>query len=203
AEGGNLDFVINDINFYNMIISGMYSWDLAIQVPQLIDDLYAGNITDRVEVFASYHVDWILDTSFSDVVFFMVDCHDSGHYSEIDLHNAIQQVPLLADMYSEWAKYDTCPKVPGLRAGNDFRMPVYSDVPTLLLSGELDPVTPPMWGRMVADTLTAGRHRVLREIGHGVAYSSVCGQNIMRAFWSDPLAEPANCSAWEEHPDYQ
>jgi pimeloyl-ACP methyl ester carboxylesterase len=50
----------------------------------------------------------------------------------------------------------------------DFTAPVRSDRPVLLLSGELDPVTPPRYGAMVVETLPNGRHLVARGQGHNV-----------------------------------
>jgi pimeloyl-ACP methyl ester carboxylesterase len=50
----------------------------------------------------------------------------------------------------------------------DFHEPVQSDKPVLLLSGELDPVTPPRYGAEVQRTLSRGRHFVLRGQGHTV-----------------------------------
>ncbi len=55
----------------------------------------------------------------------------------------------------------------GVRPAN-FRAPLKSDVPALLLSGEFDPVTPPRYGDAVARTLPHGRHLVLRGQGHNV-----------------------------------
>ena len=45
--------------------------------------------------------------------------------------------------------------------------PVVSDVPSLLLSGNLDPVTPPSWGELVAQGLHRSRHIVVPGAGHG------------------------------------
>ena len=50
----------------------------------------------------------------------------------------------------------------------DFRAPLAGDVPVLLLSGELDPVTPPRYGDEVAKGLPNARHLVLRGQGHNV-----------------------------------
>lgn len=50
----------------------------------------------------------------------------------------------------------------------DFHAPLASDAPVLLLSGELDPVTPPRYGEAVVATLSKGRHLVLRGQGHNV-----------------------------------
>lgn len=46
--------------------------------------------------------------------------------------------------------------------------PVRSDIPTLLLSGALDPVTPPEGGEAVAAHLTNALHIVVPGAGHGV-----------------------------------
>ncbi|MDQ3617838.1 MAG: alpha/beta hydrolase [Pseudomonadota bacterium] len=49
----------------------------------------------------------------------------------------------------------------------DFNAPFKSDLPVLLLSGELDPVTPPRYGEQVLQNLPNGRHLVLDGQGHG------------------------------------
>jgi pimeloyl-ACP methyl ester carboxylesterase len=59
--------------------------------------------------------------------------------------------------------------------------PIKSSIPTLVLSGQLDPVTPPVWGEQVAAHLTASRHVVIPGTGH-TAGSTGCGVRIIRAF---------------------
>jgi pimeloyl-ACP methyl ester carboxylesterase len=49
-----------------------------------------------------------------------------------------------------------------------FNEPLKSKVPALLLSGEIDPVTPPAYGEQVLKGLPNGRHLVLRGQGHNV-----------------------------------
>jgi len=50
----------------------------------------------------------------------------------------------------------------------DFAAPLKSKVPVLLMSGELDPVTPPEYAERVAKTLPNARAVVLRGQGHNV-----------------------------------
>jgi pimeloyl-ACP methyl ester carboxylesterase len=50
----------------------------------------------------------------------------------------------------------------------NFHEPVISDIPTLLLSGEVDPVTPPENGRQVAQTLSNSLHLIAPGQGHNV-----------------------------------
>jgi pimeloyl-ACP methyl ester carboxylesterase len=62
-------------------------------------------------------------------------------------------------------------------------------IPTLVLSGALDPVTPPAIGRFAASL--AGQQARLVEFpheGHGVVTASPCAALIWRAFLADPSA---------------
>jgi len=63
----------------------------------------------------------------------------------------------------------------------DYYAPVVSTVPALVLSGELDPVTPPTWGLSVVQHLRNGRHVVMPGTGHGVA-ATACGNRIVSDF---------------------
>ncbi len=58
--------------------------------------------------------------------------------------------------------------------------PVTSDVPALVLSGDLDPVTPPGWGDAVATHLKRARHITVPATGHGVL-ATPCGQELITA----------------------
>jgi len=76
----------------------------------------------------------------------------------------------------------------------DFATPVRSDVPVLLLSGALDPVTPPKYGDAVAKMLPNSRHVVAGGVGH-IASSHGCAPRLIASFVdSASLADlPAGC----------
>jgi pimeloyl-ACP methyl ester carboxylesterase len=78
-----------------------------------------------------------------------------------------------------------------------FREPVRSAVPTLLLSGRRDPVTPPRTAQDAARTLTRSRVVVWPFGGHGTdgLASPECRVSIMRDFLrtADPDALPLAC----------
>lgn len=65
------------------------------------------------------------------------------------------------------------------------RQPVTSDVPTLLLSGGYDWLTPPAWGREAAKSLSASRHVVFRAQGHGVVQEP-CAARLRDSFIDEP-----------------
>ena len=62
-----------------------------------------------------------------------------------------------------------------------FYEPVQSPIPTLILSGAIDPVTPPVWGESIAKTLPNSRHLVFPGTGH-TAGGTGCGRRLIKAF---------------------
>jgi len=66
----------------------------------------------------------------------------------------------------------------------DFAKAVKSDVPTLIFSGGMDPVTPPAYGAEVAKDLPNGRHIVAPGYGHIVSYQA-CGPRLIATFVED------------------
>jgi len=70
--------------------------------------------------------------------------------------------------------------------------PIVSDVPALVLSGTFDPITPPAWAVLAAETLPQAQILTIPEIGHGVIRSSVCVAEIAAAYLGDPAAPVAS-----------
>ncbi|WP_157736214.1 alpha/beta hydrolase [Granulosicoccus antarcticus] len=60
----------------------------------------------------------------------------------------------------------SCKPWPVGRIDEDFKEPLISDKPVLILSGEADPVTPPRYGEQVAKTLVNSRHLINPQQGH-------------------------------------
>jgi pimeloyl-ACP methyl ester carboxylesterase len=76
------------------------------------------------------------------------------------------------------------------------RVPRATQVPTLILSGENDPITPPVLAGRAARALgSAVRWIRFPEVGHGVAEQSECARSLMGAFFENPLADlDARCA---------
>jgi pimeloyl-ACP methyl ester carboxylesterase len=93
-----------------------------------------------------------------------------------------------------------CDVWPRGTASADAATPVTSDVPALILSGGLDPVTPPANGAEVAKTLANSRHVVASGYGHIVS-PHACAPRLIAAFVDDPTFAglPASCIDHLEH----
>jgi pimeloyl-ACP methyl ester carboxylesterase len=76
----------------------------------------------------------------------------------------------------------------------DFYAPVVSDKPVLILSGGLDPVTPPAAGEEVARTLSHSRHIVAAGYGHIVS-PHACAPRLIEKFVEDAgfATLPSSC----------
>ena len=64
----------------------------------------------------------------------------------------------------------------------DYRAPVRSDIPTLLISGFLDPATPPSGAEEVAKHLSNSLHVVARYGSHAYGGMAPCIDNVMAEF---------------------
>jgi pimeloyl-ACP methyl ester carboxylesterase len=76
----------------------------------------------------------------------------------------------------------------------DFHEPLKTAIPTLLLSGQYDPVTPPRYGEEVLKGLSNGRHLVLKGQGHNVIAAG-CMRTVVQEFVEklDPQKLDASC----------
>ncbi|WGK64496.1 alpha/beta fold hydrolase [Croceiramulus getboli] len=67
--------------------------------------------------------------------------------------------------------------------------PVYSEVPALLVAGELDPVTPPKHTELLQERFANGFYFEFPNMGHGTV-TSPCGTRVMEAFIANPNQRP-------------
>jgi pimeloyl-ACP methyl ester carboxylesterase len=80
----------------------------------------------------------------------------------------------------------------------DLHAPLHSDIPTLLLSGEADPVTPPADAERAAVGLTRHRHLILKGEGHG-QLSTGCVPRLMADFLDSTAPDKLDATCLEQH----
>ncbi len=85
----------------------------------------------------------------------------------------------------------------------DLHEPLHSDIPTLLLSGEADPVTPPADAEELARGLSRHRHLILAGEGHG-QLGTGCMPRLMAEFLNstDPPRIDARCLSRHRPPPF-
>ena len=80
----------------------------------------------------------------------------------------------------------------------DLHSPLRSDIPTLLLSGEADPVTPPADAERAAQGLSRHRHLILSGEGHGQV-ATACVPRLMAEFLRAAAPEKLDAACLAEH----
>jgi pimeloyl-ACP methyl ester carboxylesterase len=80
---------------------------------------------------------------------------------------------------------------------DDFHEPVVSDLPVLLMSGERDPVTPPHYADLSAETFSNSLHLIARGRSHSVM-KHVCLRNVTTEFIESGTLEALDTTCVED-----
>ncbi len=103
----------------------------------------------------------------------------------------------------EQQEYDICQfwKVKQVPAAQ--KQPVVSAIPTLITTGEYDPITPPSAGQEAGKTLSHSYFVEFPGQGHGQLYSSTCSDQIISAFEDNPTVQPdTGCISQMSEPQF-
>ncbi len=80
---------------------------------------------------------------------------------------------------------------------------VQTDIPTLLVEGDMDPITPPPLAHVIEPGFTNGTYVEFPYAGHGPTRSVECAGDLLNKFYDDPEAEPdLACVDEMEVPDF-
>ena len=159
-------------------------------VPFLLHEIRGGD-REVAEAFIELSSSWRTSVDNS-AAWAALLCHAEGRFTDLS--------GVLADRaaYPRMVDPDAPDLVPALCAAwHDptvelmDRTAVASDIPTLLLSGEFDPDTPPRWADVAAETLTRSHSVVMPMSGQGVGMDTPCGRTLIGAFLNSPDADPS------------
>lgn len=164
-------------DFSGVIRLALYSRDLSSLIPRVISESEQGNYT----LFASLIY---LATAKSDMagisfgMHYTVVCNED--YPLYKNKNPLESNEFLnAKIVQKYA--EICAQWPQAKLPADYWSPVESDVPALLLSGEVDPVTPPRWGEYVKSGLKNAAHLTIPG-GHHIVSTEGCVSQLISAF---------------------
>ena len=179
------------------VVSTLFQWlyvsDVIPLLPKVIDDARKG--TDY-SLLARLRLLSVVEEKFVSLgMHYAVECSEEVPFSTHDeLANADQPFPELHHAVSVESYYEICQQWSARPAGPIENQPVSSDIPTLVLSGEYDPITPPSYGKIAAETLSKSFYFVFPGLGHGVSNDHPCPRGIMTAFLDKPTVPPnATC----------
>jgi pimeloyl-ACP methyl ester carboxylesterase len=163
-SGELTQFTLDRDTFVNLIHTTTYSSESAALLPLMI---HTAHERDDFTQFAALALSnyATLSNSLSPGMRFSVLCAEDVPY--YDKEEAT--LGYLGDFINR--TFETiCTTWPQAQLPEDFKQPVYSTAPTLLLSGEADPVTPPANGELAAQSLPNSLQIVVPGQGHIVIY---------------------------------
>jgi pimeloyl-ACP methyl ester carboxylesterase len=136
----------------------------------------------------------LLDYSYRGMMY-SVQCHEELAFSSAgDFRSLNADFPELAQLYNNSVlgelAYQVCQEWGAGAAEASANQPVTSSIPTLLMGGEFDPITPPEWGRHAAETLDNGNFFEYPGIGHGASVVDDCPMQMMVDFLDNPYSKP-------------
>jgi pimeloyl-ACP methyl ester carboxylesterase len=185
---GRLKIRLGDEDFAWLLFEAAYRWDLLPRLPAYAAAAAGGHLTPALQGLISDSVRGLLDDSVSDAVAAAVDCNDAPVLPPSRAEAMRQRYPAVASLLEHDWELHFCRFWKTTDAGERFRAPVHADVPTLVLAGEFDPVTPPEWSAAAAADLRRAFLFEFPGIGHGVLDSHDCAVEVVRAFFARPEA---------------
>lgn len=173
-------------------------------LPLLIDQVARGNLELLFPWVDDQMHGRYMDSSFAWGLYFAVNCQDdAGAVTGRMMAEQAAVYPQLGGYLRAARELEVCeawdlPAAPPLLSE-----PFASDIPTLILAGRYDPITPPSWGQLVADKLSRGYYFEFSSAGHNVGQDNPCVEEIKQAFMDDPTAVPdSSCIAAVPGPSF-
>lgn len=171
----------------NLLFQMLYSTELIPLLPRLIHGVQQNQFS-LAERFESLLV---FDQSMSYGMYYSVICSEESDFSidDFDLQGVQPEIAKTAidtpeSIQQECRIWDVDP------LPDTTNQPVISDIPSLVLSGEFDPITPPSYADLVAANLSHAYRVNFPTGGHGAVTSGSCQNQIFLDFLDHPTQPP-------------
>jgi pimeloyl-ACP methyl ester carboxylesterase len=191
ADGASYTVHVDGDRLIDVLFVGMYNPSSIAIMPEMIYDLRQGNTA----ILESY-LELYFDASTALGMQMSLICAEELPFSPPEEAYTLAQgvQPQIAAFFpaSVQPLYSACESWGAATPDPVENQPVASDIPTLALAGEFDPITPPDWGRLAAESLSQSYFYQFPANGHWVTRSSPCALSIMAAFFDHPAAAPVD-----------
>jgi pimeloyl-ACP methyl ester carboxylesterase len=190
--------------FFGLIFQLMYETEALPFIPALIYETRLGNLDVIGRIYGQLLP---LASVSSRGMMFSVQCNEEIAFSTVEQYEQVlldhpDIAPYLQDSVLGDISYDVCSFWEAGKADDLENEAVESNIPTLILQGMFDPVTPPAWSMDAANSLHQSHYYLFSNVAHGVSPTD-CGQEMMINFFLDPEHAPSDtCIAEMEALDF-
>lgn len=208
--GEEIEDLIDGDRLLDILFESLYDTNLIPVLPLVIGELARGDVTVLDELYVGdENGDFRRrrprqgadeeDFSDSEGLFNSVECLEEVPFNSLDAVRAagVSLPPFLRDKTEAEVEniFLTCQIWDVGRPRAIENEPVSSSIPTLLLAGQYDPITPPSWAQLAAESLSNSWVYIFPGLGHG-SVDVDCPVSIILQFLDNPYLEPdASCVA--------
>jgi hypothetical protein len=170
------------------LFSFLYHTDVIPSLPQII---YAA-AEDNFDLIALIHGSLMAQQdAMSFGMQLSVQCNEEYAFNSLEEYEALladypQLAGFLENSHIGRPGFDYCEEWDSGQADPIENEPVVSDVLTLVMAGEFDPITPPAWARQAAETLPNAVVVEYAGVGHGASVVEGCPRDMLISFLNDP-----------------
>ena len=175
-----LSFVLPYAAFTETIRTMLYSAEMSARLPFIITESSHGNWKPFVAKLYAQS-DWSSSTMAIGLTLAVICAEDMPRLTPALVDAETKASFLKGLQLKQWPRWCDELKVPAIA----YSEPSQLATPTLLLSGALDPVTPPHRADAAMKALVTGQHLVADNVGHGVSHLG-CGPKLLREFLDTP-----------------
>jgi pimeloyl-ACP methyl ester carboxylesterase len=158
----------------SMVFNTLYLPDLVATLPLSIHAAYADE--NYIPLISQA---FLVDAGLYDGMFYAVACTEDAPLISAEEAAKRSEQSVFGNRTLDFT--EICDQWPKGQVSQEFRAPITSNVPVLILSGEADPITPPWHADIVAASLTNELHLIFSGMGHG-NLASPCSANLFKAF---------------------
>lgn len=171
----------------------LYQTRFASRIPWVLDNAAKGNYTPLAEAAVFFRK--VIVATGATGMYLSVTCAEDLPFTKYAESVKAGAGTFLGNYRLEQQR-EACSFWPRGDIPKDYAKPVKSDVPTLILTGQWDPVTPPSAGDAAAKHLPNSLHMVLPSGGHGFAglTGTECINDLTTAFVAAGTAKNLNTS---------
>src|SRR5436305_408017 len=196
--------LLNGDGLVDWLFSSMYVTELIPVLPQAIMQISGGDYTFLSRFYGLV----MLQGDLSYGMYYSVECGEDVAFTNLQaleqstngLHPEIKP-DVLTGFQNDIA---VCQVWGQKRAPDAQKQPVVSSLPTLILSGEYDPITPLSNAKLAMETLSNSSLFTFPATGHGVFLTNACPDKIMTTFLQNPTQKPdGSCIATLQEPNFQ
>jgi pimeloyl-ACP methyl ester carboxylesterase len=190
-DGTQRSFQITGSDAVGGLFNAMYDTELIPQLPSAIHD-FANGGRALMPVLASEAVPFV--NNITEGAFLSYECADNSARADDAMVAKLRKDAGRATLLvAGWSLF--CDQWPVRPLAAEYGEVVMSDIPTLVIAGEYDPITPPATSKAVADALDDSVFIQVPHGGHGPAPDTQCSLDVFTRFFDEGTAVDTSCVA--------